>query len=88
MVPEQTREGQKDLKRFQIDIAKSRYCQAGDAEFTAVRTPGGGFNIVKNAEPTVLLERGVSMHPNANGVNLIQPVQFQNSNQKSNNIRG
>lgn len=88
MVPEQTREGQKDLKRFQIDIAKSRYCQAGDAEFTAVRTPGGGFNIIKNAEPTVLLERGVSMQPNANGVNLIQPVQFQNSNQKSNNIRG
>lgn len=87
MIPE-TNNGTKDITRFQIDIAKSRYCQAGENEFTAIRTAGGGFNIVKNTEPTVLINRGVSMQSNANGVNLIQPVQFQNSNQKSNNIRG
>lgn len=77
MIPEQTKEGQKDLMRFQIDIAKSRYCQAGDNEFTAIRATGGGFNIVKNAEPTVLINRGVSMQPNTSAVKMIHQVQLQ-----------
>lgn len=76
MIPE-TNNGTKDITRFQIDIAKSRYCQAGENEFTAIRTVGGGFNIVKNTEPTVLINRGVSMQPNTSNVNLLHKVPLQ-----------
>lgn len=76
MIPE-TNNGTKDITRFQIDIAKSRYCQAGENEFTAIRTAGGGFNIVKNTEPTVLINRGVSMQPNTSNVNLLHKVPLQ-----------
>lgn len=76
MIPE-TNNGTKDITRFQIDIAKSRYCQAGENEFTAIRTVGGGFNIVKNTEPTVLINRGVSMQPNTSNVNLIHKIPLQ-----------
>ena len=77
MIPEQTNNGTKDITRFQIDIAKSRYCQAGENEFTAIRTAGGGFNIIKNTEPTVLINRGVSMQPNTSNVNLIHKIPLQ-----------
>lgn len=76
MIPE-TNNGTKDITRFQIDIAKSRYCQAGENEFTAIRTVGGGFNIVKNTEPTVLINRGFSMQPNTSNVNLLHKVPLQ-----------
>lgn len=76
MIPE-TNNGTKDITRFQIDIAKSRYCQAGENEFTAIRTAGGGFNIIKNTEPTVLINRGVSMQPNTSNVNLIHKIPLQ-----------